>query len=276
MTDRRWNARRTSPVFGNATRFIRLTLVLLAVSCLGCVIGSQGLLKEGEPSTQPPVSDGKGDAPPSGLIKPVIQPETEEKAGGEPIPVAPPSDAPANKEPAPGPKATASASPAAADGPARPVASGQVTPQPHEPPIPGPERPSSPQTSGQAKEVPPVVKPSAPSPKQPVEKADQGRSSPPAEDQEIKRLAMAMAKDMPGIVKLKICYAIDYDEWWAVFYEDTGTLIDLKQYVWNKIQRAFEPHLVVKQVPRDRLEAHAAEREPGKACTSFSAPFPVP
>ncbi len=86
------------------------------------------------------------------------------------------------------------------------------------------------------------------------------------EDEKIKTAAMEMARAMPLVKKMKICLDIKYGEWWVILYEDNGPAIELKQFVWNKDQRRFEPHLVQERIPRDQLEKHVAESEPGRAC----------
>jgi hypothetical protein len=125
---------------------------------------------------------------------------------------------------------------------------------PPEEPLPAPARPirqeAGPSASGP---TPPATRPQAP------EKSDW-------EDQRVKRVAMELAGSMPAIVRIKICYLTKEDEWWLVLYEDAGALLDLKQYVWNRQQERWEPHLVQKRIAKSRLSEDLGDAPQGWAC----------
>lgn len=86
------------------------------------------------------------------------------------------------------------------------------------------------------------------------------------EDDRIRSAAIEMARATPSVKKMKICLDIKHSEWWVILYEDLGPAIELRQFVWNKDQKRFEPHLVLDRIPREQLERHASESEPGRAC----------
>jgi hypothetical protein len=86
------------------------------------------------------------------------------------------------------------------------------------------------------------------------------------EDDKVKKAAIEFAKAFPSVKKMKICLEIKQSEWWVILYEDNGPVVELRQFVWNKSEEKFEPHLVPDRIPRDQLDRHAAESEPGRAC----------
>lgn len=86
------------------------------------------------------------------------------------------------------------------------------------------------------------------------------------EDQKVKSAAVELAKTLPSVKKMKICYEVKHDEWWAILYEDSGSMIELKQFVWSRQQEKFEPHLVMQRIPANQLQQHLAESVPGRAC----------
>ena len=92
------------------------------------------------------------------------------------------------------------------------------------------------------------------------------------EDEKVKRAAVNMAKSFRRARKVKVCYVVDDDEWWVTIYDDLGSSIDLKQYVWDREKEALEPFLVLKRIPRGRMEKHAGEKRPGQACEVINMP----
>jgi hypothetical protein len=92
------------------------------------------------------------------------------------------------------------------------------------------------------------------------------------EDEKVKALALELAKGAPAGTKVKICYAVKKDEWWVILYEDTGTVFDLKQYSWNREQNKLEQFLVLKTVPKDKIEEDLASSEPDRACEVLDTP----
>ena len=85
------------------------------------------------------------------------------------------------------------------------------------------------------------------------------------ESQKVKAAAIKKAKTIPTVIKIKVWYAADSDEWWVTLYDDRGTLIDLKQFTWNREKLELEPYLVLKQIPRSQLEQHLTRQIPGRA-----------
>jgi hypothetical protein len=91
------------------------------------------------------------------------------------------------------------------------------------------------------------------------------------EDQKIREAAMEMAKGLPQVSKIKVCYAVKDDEWWVTFYDNAGAFTELKQYTWNRDLEKLEAFLVLKRIPSSRVQQHLTEEEPGKACDVFQA-----
>jgi hypothetical protein len=138
-----------------------------------------------------------------------------------------------------------------------------------------------------------LIKPSIP-PEAPLRARDTGQESPPPkpirvvidnkkepsaprrdwEDQKVKIAADALIKSSPNVKKMRICYAVKYDEWWVTLYEDMGPLFDLKQFVWNREQERLQPHLVEQRISKSALERHLKESDPDQACEIIDPPQP--
>jgi len=95
------------------------------------------------------------------------------------------------------------------------------------------------------------------------------------EDQKVKAAAMELARTVPQVKKIKLCYSTRWDEWWVTLYEDIGTLFDLRQFVWNREQEQFQPHLVQQRIAKSALKNHLSESDPERACEAID-PAPIP
>ena len=93
-----------------------------------------------------------------------------------------------------------------------------------------------------------------------------------ADPERVKLEALDMAANLGSIVRMKICHVKEDDEWWAILYKDEGSMIDLKQFVWNRKTEKFEPFLVIRQISRDKLDSDLQKKEPGKTCTPVDVP----
>ena len=92
------------------------------------------------------------------------------------------------------------------------------------------------------------------------------------ESQKVKAAAIKMAKTIPSIVKIKVCYAVENDEWWVTLYDDHGPLIDLKQFTWNREKLDLEPFLVLRQISKGQLEHDLTQKTSGRACEILDYP----
>ena len=92
-------------------------------------------------------------------------------------------------------------------------------------------------------------------------------SKPQDEDQQVRAAALALSRTMGPIQKIKLCYVSKDDEWWATFYQDIGSVIDLKQFIWNRESERFEPFLVLKRISKSKLAAELKREERGQSCT---------
>lgn len=87
------------------------------------------------------------------------------------------------------------------------------------------------------------------------------------EDERVKLAAIDIAKSLGGIERMKVCHVKEDDEWWAILYQDAGSIIDLKQFIWNRKTQKFDPFLVIRNISRDKLEVEIKKKEPGRVCT---------
>ncbi len=92
------------------------------------------------------------------------------------------------------------------------------------------------------------------------------------ESQKVKAAAIKIAKTVPAVIKIKVCYAVENDEWWVTLYDDHGELIDLKQYTWNREKLALEPFLVLRQISKSQLEHDLTQKTSGRACEILDYP----
>lgn len=140
-----------------------------------------------------------------------------------------------------------------------------VQPIPEQQPEPAASREASSPVAGlesrETSEAP--VAPPPPVPANENTSSEKGRKW---EDQKVKAAAIELARSVPGIKKIKVCYAVKEDEWWVTLFQELGPAFDLKSYTWNREQDRLEPFLVPKTIPADRLQSQLAEHEPDMAC----------
>ncbi|MCA1959574.1 MAG: hypothetical protein LDL33_02165 [Desulfomonile sp.] len=86
------------------------------------------------------------------------------------------------------------------------------------------------------------------------------------EDEKVKSAALHIAKTVPNVRKIQMCYAVEEDEWWVSLYDDIGLAVDVKQFVWNRELEILEPFLVQKRIPRGQLDEHLSRKTPDRAC----------
>jgi len=86
------------------------------------------------------------------------------------------------------------------------------------------------------------------------------------EDEKVKSAALHVAKNIPNVRKIQMCYALEEDEWWVSLFDDIGVAVDVKQFVWNRDLQILEPFLVQKRIPRGQLDEYLSRRPPGRAC----------
>ncbi len=105
-----------------------------------------------------------------------------------------------------------------------------------------------------------------------AKKKGQTSSAPLTEEEEVRHAAIELAKDMTSTQKIKLCLSEAENEWWAIFYDDIGNLIDIKQYIWNRDSASFSPFLVLKRIPKSRLSAHLSAHNQFKKCQVIDNP----
>jgi hypothetical protein len=93
-----------------------------------------------------------------------------------------------------------------------------------------------------------------------------------SEESQVKVEARELAKRIGSIEKIKMCYVDEDDEWWATFYQDIGSVIDVKQFIWNRESQRFEPFLVLKRISKSKLAAELNRNEKGRHCAVVPPP----
>lgn len=116
---------------------------------------------------------------------------------------------------------------------------------------------------------PPISQPAKPPAA--AEKATEKRK-PEEEAARVRTAALDLAKSLGQVERMKVCYSNKDKEWWAIFYQDIESGIDVKQFFWNSDGEKFEPFLVMKRIPKTKLEAEAKKDEPEKTCTVVTPP----
>jgi hypothetical protein len=92
------------------------------------------------------------------------------------------------------------------------------------------------------------------------------------EEHQIKAAAHVLAKTIGVVEKMKLCYVTQDDEWWATFYVDIGSILDVKQFIWNRESEKFEPFLVVKRLSKSKLASDLKQSQPGRKCAVLTLP----
>ena len=95
---------------------------------------------------------------------------------------------------------------------------------------------------------------------------------PETEEGQVKAEARELAKRIGSIDAMKMCYVDKDDEWWATFYRDIGTVIDVRQFIWNRESQKFEPFLALKRISKSRLAAELHRKERGRHCAVLPPP----
>jgi hypothetical protein len=93
-----------------------------------------------------------------------------------------------------------------------------------------------------------------------------------SEESQVKAEARELANRIGSIERIKMCYVDEDDEWWATFYQDIGSVIDVRQFIWNRESQRFEPFLVLKRISKSKLAAELNRKEKGRRCAVVPPP----
>lgn len=88
----------------------------------------------------------------------------------------------------------------------------------------------------------------------------------------VKNAALEMGKNMSSVENIKVCLNKTTNEYWVTFYDDIGPLIDIKQYVWEAESETLTPFLVLKRIPKSRLDTHLTVTETDRECEVIDNP----
>lgn len=86
------------------------------------------------------------------------------------------------------------------------------------------------------------------------------------EDQKVRVAALREARAIPTVRKVKICYRTEMSEWWVNLYDDVGSEIDIKTFIWNPDEEKLERYLVLNTIPKSRLRIELAKQGHDDAC----------
>ncbi len=87
-----------------------------------------------------------------------------------------------------------------------------------------------------------------------------------SEKAKIKQIALELAEKFPKVKKMKICHDKKNSEWWLTLYEDLGSVLGLKQYVWKIDRDNADPFLIIKRIPKTSLDSHLKIKEENRVC----------
>jgi hypothetical protein len=102
--------------------------------------------------------------------------------------------------------------------------------------------------------------------------AEAKKLAPQTEESQVQAAARELARRIGSIDGIKMCYVDNDDEWWATFYEDIGTVIDVRQFIWNRGSQRFEPFLVLKRISKRKLAAELNRKDKGRRCSVLPPP----
>ncbi len=83
---------------------------------------------------------------------------------------------------------------------------------------------------------------------------------------------MDIAKNIDTIKKIRICHVENEDEWWVTLFDDIGSVIDLKQYVWDRDSETLRPFLIQKRISKARFESQLTSTSPDRTCEVMDPP----
>lgn len=89
------------------------------------------------------------------------------------------------------------------------------------------------------------------------------------EEDKIKKAAVEILKGLNSPIKYTICYDQENEEWWLTVYDDIGHALDVKQYFWTPAQEKLEPFLVLKKIPKSRLNNDISMKSDQKKCSIY-------
>ncbi|MDQ7783702.1 MAG: hypothetical protein RDU20_12535 [Desulfomonilaceae bacterium] len=91
-------------------------------------------------------------------------------------------------------------------------------------------------------------------------------------DRMLRTAADELASQLGRIEAMKLCHVEKENEWWVVFYQDIGPVIDVRNYIWNWEEQRFRPYLVVKRFPKNELQDKVNRLEHGRKCVVLKSP----
>jgi len=125
-------------------------------------------------------------------------------------------------------------------------------------PRPAPGSPPGPEN--RSGEPPKYAPPAPPSQKEPSSTLDQG------EKEEVNRVGLKFAENVPGVKHVKTCYSRLYGAWYLFLYIPKGKQISLQQYSWNRKTKEWEV-LYTGKIDADKLEQHLKTELEDEKCS---------
>jgi hypothetical protein len=91
----------------------------------------------------------------------------------------------------------------------------------------------------------------------------------------VKKATLDMPKNIYTSKKMQIWHTEPSDEWSATLLDEIGTMMDLKQYVWEPDSETLTPFLTLEMIAKWRLDHHFALKKQDKTCQTMT-PSPKP
>ena len=85
----------------------------------------------------------------------------------------------------------------------------------------------------------------------------------------VRDIAIGLAKKHAPVDQMRLCYAKKTREWWITLFRNEGHVLELKQYIWNKLEDKLDPFCVEKRIAKDALADYLSEQPRGRECSAF-------
>lgn len=76
------------------------------------------------------------------------------------------------------------------------------------------------------------------------------------EKDEVNRLALEFARQIPNVKHVKTCFSKLYGGWYMLLYVQKGKKVALDQYSWSPATKEWEIIYRLKEIPAKQLDAH--------------------
>ncbi len=95
------------------------------------------------------------------------------------------------------------------------------------------------------------------------------------EERDVREAALKLIKNSENpesLINIKICYVTTDREWWVSIYDDLGSQIDIKSYIWDRENQRLRPFLVLTRIPKKKLSQHLRTSGSDRLCFVMDPP----